>query len=212
MGLSKKGNRNAGQEAIQWVTVAETLGTAHTKMLVEYLRENGLRAVAYGSTSLGLLTGANSSARVMVPEEEVETAMSLLEPEAGVKEEEGNDDDTDSSSEISNFHKVVLGATAVAFNPLGAGIAYAVSRAASSGDESVDDRVECPNCGIGFELSDMETTERESVCPECDHMFSLDDHIVCPSCRTEVELDDDERVRGWYICPECRWAIRVEHS
>lgn len=205
----KKHDRNTEYNDRQWVTVTETFGTENTKMIVEYLRDNGITAVVSGSTSLGLLTGANSPARVLVPEEDVEQAMYLLAPEAGPEEEEDNADKEDVPDSMSDMHKAVLGATAIAFNPLGAGIAYVVSKTVNLKDESANNLIDCPACGNQLVVSEAELEERQLTCPECDEVISLEGFVICPSCQSELELDAEELSRGWYICPECRWANRV---
>ncbi len=119
-------------------------------------------------------------------------------------------EELDSASSASAVDKTLLGVTAVALNPLGAGIAYALSKTIrSEEDHSAGNLVDCPECGIGLELSGDEMIERRFTCPECDQDINLDDFAVCPSCRSELELDADEQIRGWYICPECRRAVRL---
>jgi uncharacterized protein YbaR (Trm112 family) len=205
----KRSEQNTEHDAHQWVTVSETFGTANTKMIVEYLRENGIVAIVSGSTSLGLLTGANSPARVMVTEEDVEKAMYLLEPEGTIEGDENNASENDDPASVSDVHKAVLGATAIAFNPLGAGIAYVVSKTVSLKDKSTDDLIDCPGCGNRLDLSQAELEKRQLTCPECAAVISLEGFVVCPTCQSELELDAEEQSHGWYVCPECRWAHRI---
>jgi uncharacterized protein YbaR (Trm112 family) len=202
-------DQNTEHDTQQWVTVTETFGTANTKMIVEYLRENDIVAIVSGSTSLGLLTGANSSARVMVPEEDVEKAMYLLEPEGYVEGEENDASENDVPTSVSDMHKAVLGATAIAFNPLGTGIAYLVSRTVNLRDKSTNNQIDCPACGNRLDLSEAELEKGQLTCPECDEVVGLEGFVICPTCQSELELDADEQSRGWYICPECRWAHRI---
>ncbi|MGB3715033.1 MAG: hypothetical protein WA996_11450 [Candidatus Promineifilaceae bacterium] len=163
--------------------------------------------MAIETRSFALITGANSTARVMVPEEDVGPALNLLEPEDGFVAEEEGAEELDSTSSASAVNKTVLGATAIAFNPLGAGIAYAISKTISTEEEqTVGNQVDCPECGVGLELSDDELVERRFTCPECDQVIGLDDFVICPSCRSELELDAVEQSRGWYICPEY-WRV-----
>jgi uncharacterized protein YbaR (Trm112 family) len=205
-------NQVKGYDDHQWVQVTETLGVSHTGMVIEYLRGNGIHAIAIESTAIGLITGANSTARVMVPEEEAGQTLYLLEPEADIENDEDSVDEFDSSSSVSGIDKAVLGATALALSPLGLGIAYAISRTMSSEeDEAVNRSMYCPTCGIGLELSEEELLRRQFTCPDCDQVVRLDDQVVCPKCRSELDLDSDEQARGWYICPECRWAVRIKH-
>lgn len=205
----KKRNRNTEHNDPHWVIVTETFGTENTKMIVEYLRDNGITAVVSGSTSLGLLTGANSPARVLVPEEAVEKAMYLLAPEADLEGEENIADEEDAPASMSDMHKAVLGATAIAFNPLGAGIAYVVSKTVDLKDKSANNLIDCPACGHQLMVSEAELGKRRLTCPECAEVVNLEGFVICPSCQSELELDAEELSRGWYICPQCRWANRI---
>jgi uncharacterized protein YbaR (Trm112 family) len=203
-----KQDQNNENDDEQWVQVAETNGTSQTGMVVEYLRERGIHAVALGSRALGMITGENTAARVMVTEEEVGQALDLLEPESDY-ESWDDTDESDSSSSMSGTTRALLDATAFVFNPLGTGIAYAASQSMDSdGDKSANNLIDCPNCRTGLELSADEIELRQFTCPECDEIVQLDDFVVCPHCQSELELEADERSRGWYICPECRWAVR----
>ncbi len=193
-----------------WVQVAETIGTTQTGMVVEYLRERGIHTVALGSRALGMITGENTVARVMVPEEEVGLTLELLEPEDDYQEILDNVEDSQSVSSISGSAKALLGATAIVFNPVGVGIAYAASHTFDSEEDDTDSNTfDCPNCWTSLELSADELDQRQFKCPECNQFVQLDDFAVCPSCQSSLELDAEEKSRGWYICPECRWAVRI---
>ena len=193
-----------------WVQVAETIGTTHTGMVVEYLRERGIQAVALGSRALGMITGENTVARVMVPEQEVGSTLELLEPGDDYQEISDNVEDNHSDSSLSGSARALLGATAIVFNPLGAGIAYAASHTFDSEEDDTDNNMfDCPNCWTALELSADELEQRQFTCPECSQFFQLDDFTVCPSCQSSLELEPEEKSRGWYICPECRWAVRI---
>lgn len=197
----------------EWVQVTETFGVSQTEMIIEYLRDNGIHVVAIESRALGLITGTNTGARVMVPEDEVGLTLSLLKPEDNNDIEEDDADETYPTSQISGIDKAVLVATAFALSPLGTVIAYSISRTISDEEDEIDDHlVDCPNCGIGLELSDDNILDGRFACPECDKVTKLDDLVVCSRCRTQLELDADELSRGWYICPECRWAVRISQS
>ena len=198
---------------IQWVQVAETVGTAQTGMVVEYLRERGIHAVALGSRALGMITGENVVARVMVPEQEVGATLDLIEPDDDFQESSESNEEGLSDSSISDSSKALLGVTAFVFNPLGAGIAYAASHAIDTEEDEVSTKAfDCPKCWTALELSDDEIEQGQFTCPECDHFVQLDDFTVCPSCQSSLELDADEKARGWYICPECRWAIGIARA
>jgi uncharacterized protein YbaR (Trm112 family) len=197
----------------RWVQVAETIGTTQTGMVVEFLREEGIHAVALGSRALGIITGENTVARVMVPEEEVGPTLDLLDPQSDSEDRWVGTADSDSTSSMSSTTKALLGATAFVFSPLGAGIAIAMSQTFNSEeDKDTNNLIDCPNCWTGLELSDDEMEQRQFTCPECNQITRLDDMVVCPSCRLSLKLDADEQSRGWYICPECRWAVRLAQS
>ncbi len=202
-------DQDKGSDDVQWVQVTETIGVSQTEMIIEYLRDQGIHAVAIENRALGLITGANSTARVMVLEEDVAQALYLLEPDGDVDAEEDNADDIDDNSTISGIDKAVLGATAIALNPLGAGIGFAISKTMGSEEETAYELVFCPQCGANLELSEDEVKQRWYTCPECEEFIRLDDFVVCLSCRSELVLDAEELSRGWYICPECRRAVRL---
>ncbi len=203
-------DQDIGNDGRQWVQVTETVGVSQTEMIVEYLRAQGVHAVAVENRALGLITGANSTARVLVPEEDVGQALYLLEPDEDMDTEEDNADEFDDNSSISGIDKAVLGATAIALNPLGAGIGFVMAATmGSEEDKRADDLFDCPQCGTRLELSENEFDQRWFICPDCAAFIRLDDFVVCLSCRSELELDAEEQSRGWYICPECRRAVRL---
>jgi hypothetical protein len=97
----------------------------------------------------------------MVPEEDVGKALYLLDPGDNVGVEEDSADEDEANSSISGIDKAVLGATAIALNPLGAGIGYAISKIMGSEEEKTAyEFVYCPHCGTGLDLSEDEVTQR----------------------------------------------------
>jgi len=210
MNPSPQDNQHSENDDRPWVQVADTFGVSQTEMIIGYLRAQGIQAVAIEDRALGLITGANSTARVMVPEDDVGQALYLLEPDDDLDVEEESADEDDAGSSVSGIDKAVLGATAIALNPLGAGIGYAISKTmVSEGEKTGYESVCCPHCGTDLDLSEDEVNQRWFTCPECDEFIRLDDFVVCLSCRSELELDAEDLSRGWYICPECRRAVRL---
>lgn len=208
--------QNIEDEDSQWIAVTETYGDTNTGLVIEYLRSNGLQAVAYENSALALITGANSSARIMVPEEEVEAAMNLLEPADDFDEfeEDGDESEIEPDGSVSEISKMVLGATAVAFDPIGAGIAYAVSRFATPKAEPDGHLVDCPNCGESLELSEEELIKGEYICPECHKLTTfesfVDNLVDCPNCGEPLELSEDDLLAREFVCPECKQDILLD--
>lgn len=200
---------------VKWISVWQTSGETQTEMILDYLRQNGLHAIAYGDTSLGLITGTNCTVNVMVPEQEIETAIFLLhsssdqDPAAEVDDSPENEQEGADSAAVSTTQKVLLGATAIAFNPLGAGIAYVASQTVSPYLDGLR-QIECPICGLDLELAEDEVAKHEFVCPECRENISLDDIALCLQCHAETEISADDRSRGWYICHACQCAVPIE--
>jgi len=213
MNPSHQENQHRENDERPWVQVSETFGVSRTEMIIEYLRAQGIQAVAIENRAIGLITGANSTARLMVPEEDVGQALYLLEPDDDLEEEEDSADENDADSSVSGIDKAVLGATAIALNPLGAGIGFVIaSTVGSDDDETAYELIGCPQCGANLELSEYEVEQKWFTCSECHEFIQLDDFVICLLCRSELELDADELSRGWYICPECRRAVRLKHS
>ena len=159
--------------------------------------------------ALGLYMGTLGTARVMVPEGDMEEALALLEVDEELDElPEGFEDYEDSSSGVT---KAVLGATAVALNPIGAGIALGLSYFMGSSDEDEAGlSVKCRECKSELELSREEAEQGWFVCPECNSRNFLSVQARCPNCQTELELDDTEVAQRQYRCSECDELVRLE--
>jgi uncharacterized protein YbaR (Trm112 family) len=208
MNVGEQNNKEPGNDGRTWIQVAETLGVSETQMILEYLRAQGIPAMAIESRGIALITGRHSIARVMVPLEEVGPALELLDPEDDFESEE--DGPFDLTSPTSDLNKALLGTTAVAMIPLGAGIAYALSvTIGSEDDEGGDALFDCPKCGVSLELSEDEIGQRAFICPDCREAIRLDIYVACPWCEAELELEPNELSQGWFICPECRRAVRA---
>ena len=136
----------------------------------------------------------------MVREDQVELAHSLLEAEVE-GDLEGDQPADDSPSDTS---KAVMGLTAIALSPLGAGLAIGVSQLL--GRHHTDEQaylVECAQCGTELELSNQEVAQGHFICPECQWLIQLSAYVICPACQTQLVLDEAEQRQGWYRCPEC---------
>ena len=73
-------NTEANEGEISWVQVAVASGPTEAGLIVEYLRAEGIRAVAWqegAGRALGLYVGYLGTARVMVPEENSVEALAL---------------------------------------------------------------------------------------------------------------------------------------
>jgi hypothetical protein len=202
----------ANEGEISWVQVAAANGPTEAGMIVEYLRAEGIRAVAWqegAGNALGLYMGSLGTARVMVPEEDAEEALALLEEE---DEPLGSgDDETDDEDSASGLTKAVLGATAVIVNPIGAGIAVGLSYFMGSDTEKVEGRtIDCRICGTNLELSPEEVNQGWYVCPECESTVHLVVLSRCPVCQTELELDEAEIAQRWYRCSECNELVQLQ--
>ena len=209
--MADEGTTHSGEHG--WVQVAAAYGETEAAMVVEYLRAEGIKAVAWqegAGNALGLYVGNLGTAKIMVPEWDAEEALALLEVDEEFDElPEGFEEyEEDSPSGVT---KAVLGATAVIMNPIGAGIAVGLSYFMGSGDsDEADRKVACRQCGTGLELSQEEAEQGWYVCPECDSRNHLVVLARCPNCQTELELDESEVAQRWYRCSECNELVNIK--
>jgi hypothetical protein len=195
-----------------WVQVAVAYGPSEAGMIVEYLRAEGVKAVAWqegAGNALGLTVGMLGTVRVMVPERDAEEALALLE----VDEEflQSWDDDEDEEDTASGLTKALLGATLVALNPIGAGIAVGLTYFMGSDDDEKGDKVViCRECAAELELSQEEAEQGWYVCSKCESTVHLVVLSRCPNCQTELELDESEVAQRWYRCSECDDLVQLQ--
>lgn len=187
----------------QWIQLATVAGFEEASLIISYLRANGIEAYAWqegAGRALGLSVGALGASHIMIREDQVQLARSLLEAE--VEGDLGGDEPDDES--LAESSKAVMGLTAITISPLGAGIAYGLARILGRHDEGDQDNlVECVHCGTALELTDQEVAQGWYACPECQQTVELNAYVICPSCLSELALDEIERIQGWYRCPEC---------
>jgi hypothetical protein len=189
-------------------------GPTEAGMIVEYLRAEGVKAVAWqegAGNALGLTVGMLGTAKVMVPEKEAEEALALLE----VDEEllQSWDDEEDEEDKAAGLTKALLGATLVALNPIGAGIAVGLTyfMGGDDGDEG-ELLVTCRECAAKLKLSREEEEQGWYICPECKSTIHLVVLSRCPACQTELELDDAEVAQRWYRCSECDEKVQLQKA
>jgi hypothetical protein len=159
--------------------------------------------------ALGLTVGMLGTAKVMVPEKEAEEALALLE----VDEEllQSWDDEEDEEDKASGLTKALLGATLVALNPIGAGIAVGLTYFMGGDDIEEGDRVIiCRECAAELELIQEEIEQGWYVCSECESTVHLAVLTRCPACQTELELDESEIAQRWYRCSECDEMVQLQ--
>jgi uncharacterized protein YbaR (Trm112 family) len=184
-------------------------GAEEASLVVTYLRANGVEALTWqegAGRAFGLTVGSLGVSHIMVREDQVQQALSLLEAEV-----EGDfEDDQLVGDTLSDASKVIMGATAAILSPIGAGLVFGMSQFIDrDDDDEAANLVECPECSVALELSDEEIARGYYICPECQQVVQLRDYVVCPVCHTSLELDHAERQQGWYRCPECD---EVTHS
>ncbi len=166
---------------IRWVQAAETNGLMLAEMMADRLRGQGIKAVAWqegAGNAMGLSVGILGTGRVMVPKENLEEAKSLLEMDANVELETPDEDslidesdwfESENDSWVETLEKAALGLVAFTISPIGAAIAFIVSRL-SGGEKNIalKDEVICPYCHAELEIDDKEMRQGWFVCPECD--------------------------------------------
>jgi len=208
--MAEKSVRNSGETG--WVQVTVAYGPTEAGMIVEYLRAEGVKAVAWlegAGNALGLTVGMLGTVRVMVPERDAEEALALLE----VDEEllQSWDDEEEVEDTASGLTKALLGATLVALNPIGAGIAVGLTYFMGGDDIEEGDRVvTCRECAAELELSQVEAEQGWYVCSECESTVHLAVLSRCPACQTELELDESEIAQRWYRCSECDEMVQLQ--
>lgn len=197
-----------GTGEIAWVQVALAQGSIEAGMIVEYLRAEGIQAVAWQEgvgNAMGLYTGGMGTAKVMVPEASVDEALALLEVDEGY-----DPSITEEDEPTSGLTKAVLGATAVVMNPIGAGIAVGLSYFMGSDPQDEENLVTCRECETPLTLSREEEQQGWYVCPECNNRITLVVLSRCPNCQTELELNDTEVLQRWYRCSECDELVQLK--
>lgn len=143
----------------------------------------------------------------MVREDQVQLARSILEAEIETDPNLYQADD----DQLSDTSKAVLGLTAIAFNPIGTGIAFGISKVIGRRDAAERAYiVECVQCGTALELTDQEVAQGRYTCPECKMLVQLDAYVVCPTCQAQLALDKSELQQGWYRCPDCDQVTKIE--
>ncbi|MGD8586536.1 MAG: hypothetical protein PVJ75_14390 [Chloroflexota bacterium] len=191
------------QSDADWVQLKTATGPEEAALEVAFLRANGVEAFTWqegAGHAYGLTVGLLGASHIMVKEDQLELARSIIESQAEASPEADQPTD-DTFSETS---KAMMGLTAIALNPLGAGMAIGASQLL--GRHHADEQanlVDCPQCGTPLELSDEEVAQGHFICPECGGLIQLSNYVICPICQTELVLDEAERKQGWYRCPEC---------
>jgi hypothetical protein len=196
-------------ESAEWVQLKTAIGPEEAALEVAFLRANGVEALTWqqgAGHAMGLTVGPMGASHVMVREDQLELARSIMESE-GEADLEG---DRPADDEPSDTSKVVMGAAALALNPLGAGLAVGAGLAIGASQllrkrdpDTGKYLVDCSQCGTPLELSDEEVAEGQFICPECQQLVQLSDYVICPNCQTELALDEAEKEQGWFRCPEC---------
>ena len=197
----------ARDDDAEWVQLVETTGAEEAALLVSYLQANGIEAFAWqegAGRAFGLTIGVLGASHVMVRDDQVQLARSVLEAEV----EDGLDDDELADESLADTSKAAMGLLAVTISPLGTGIAYGLAQVLGRRNDDDDsghqgNLVECAHCKETLELSDQEMTQGWFFCPECQGMGYLGDLVTCLSCGSKLELDETEWAQGWYCCPEC---------
>jgi predicted RNA-binding Zn-ribbon protein involved in translation (DUF1610 family) len=187
-------------------------GPEEAALEVAFLRANGVEAFAWqegAGHAYGLTVGLLGASHVMVREDQLELARSIIESEAEVGLEEGQPADDG----LSDTSKAVMGLVAVALNPLGTGLALGASQLLDRQrvDEQAD-RVECGHCGKIVSLSARQAKQGWFFCSHCHGLGQLEDFVTCPSCGSELELTEEEWDQGWYRCPECDQMTQLVNS
>lgn len=195
-----------------WVQVTTARGPMEAGLIVEYLRAEGIKAVAWpegGGEALGFTDGPLAASKILVPEDSFQEALALLEAEESPAEEM-EDEDEGGSGSTSDLTKAVLGATALAVNPIGTGIAIGLTYFMGSDlDEEGGGEVDCLACGAALELNREEAEQGWFTCPECGTPQPLALLTRCPNCQSELELDEAELEAGRYQCPECGQEVEL---
>lgn len=189
-------------ELVDWVAVDLVSGTEQAALVVGYLQANDIEARTW--QELGISFGELGPSHIMVHESDAESARTLLE----MAREEVLDSADQGEEELSDLAKTSMGVAAIAFNPIGAGIAYVLARVLGDEDEQAN-LVECGNCQTLLELSEEEVVRGWFACPECGHTNFLTNEVRCPACQTELVLDETELAQGWYQCPECGQVTKL---
>lgn len=193
------------EEEVTWVPVAEALGATQAAMIVEYLKAEGIQAWVHGgSEAFAFNIGELGKISIMVREEDVEEALSLLQDEEPLSS--GSEEDEPDSGR-SALSEIALVASAAVVNPVGAALGIAMAYLISDDDESTYE-TDCPNCDTALELTADEVKQGWFVCPECDEKSEIQAIAICPNCQAELELDQAELTKGYYKCPECQTVTR----
>lgn len=209
--MSDEGRSHSVREG--WVQVTSARGPMETGLIVEYLRAEGIKAIAWpegGGEALGFTDGPLAASKILVPEDSFQEALALLEEEESLADEMEDEEEGDRGSR-SDLTKAVLGATALAVNPLGTGIALGLTYFMGSDlDEESEGVVDCIACGIALELNREETEQGWFTCPECGTPQPLALLARCPNCQSELELDEAEKKASRYQCPECGQEVQLQ--
>jgi len=188
-----------------WVQLKTANGPEEAALEVAYLRANGVEAYTWqqgAGRAYGLTLGSLGASHIMVREDQEQLARAILETEV----ENNSDNDEAADDSLPDASKAMMGLTAVALNPIGAGLAFGISQVLGRHGEDEDEKansVDCLYCGTALELSDQEIEQGHYICPKCQQLVLLSDYIVCPSCHTQLSVNEEERKQGWYRCPEC---------
>lgn len=147
-----------------WTIITNTIGLLTAEMMAARLRSIGIPAWAWqegAGQAFGLNIGALGTGHVVVMTKDAEEARAILSDLDEV-DEDFDVEDTFAASEASPLTKAILGATAVAFNPVGTGLAVLISQFSSK-----NHLVDCPYCGTALELDTTEVKQGWYVCVEC---------------------------------------------
>jgi tetratricopeptide (TPR) repeat protein len=165
-------------EPAKLVKVTETMGAITAEIIASRLRSEGILAAVWQEgvgQAYGLNVGPLGTRHVVVMEKDAQEARDILAhvealaPAEALEGEPG----TLTTPTFSPLVKTILGATAVAFNPIGAGIAYLLSTFSTK-----DTVITCPFCDTELELDSYELEQGWYVCAACEQTVSLDGYFA----------------------------------
>lgn len=198
-------------ESAEWVQLKTAAGPEEAALEAAFLRANGVEALTWqqgAGHAYGLTVGMLGASHIMVRQDQLELARSVIESQA----EEGLEEDQPADS-VSDTSKAVMGMAALALSPIGVGLALGASQLL--GRHHADEQaylVECGHCGETVNLSARQTKQGWFFCPHCHGLGQLDDFVTCLSCGSELELIEEEWDQGWYRCPECDQVTEMVES
>lgn len=165
--------RDHGDEVqpAQWTKVTETMGLITAEMITARLRSEGILAWAWqegAGQALGLSVGTLGTGHVVVMKKDVAQAQEILATELDADQEELDQEEAYDLPEPGPLAKVLLGATAVAVNPLGTGLTFLLSQ--FSREPTL---VTCPVCATNLVLNAKEVKQGWYVCVECGQTIEM---------------------------------------